>query len=343
MSEERPPAGPVLCPLCESRQSPNATVCGRCGRYFTYRLDPDDYRASDADGPPRRTEIEQTRRWFSWGMLGVSAMLVVIGLGLGSGLWTAADRAGWVTVLMALGSLALFYLALVLVVNRTKIRASGGRIRVTRGPLWLPLADSFSLGAGDIERIDVWRVKTSTDAETITNYGIKLFTRKGDVLDVLELDDEREALAMCFDLETILKLEPRPQPEQAPRQKRAPPGSPEEDRGKVQLISRTYCAAIPGYFVLSFACLLYPLLLEDKNIWRFDLGFAVVFAAFTAILFCIFYFHHRKYLSWLDSKPRGENEKPGPTAAYVILVLITAAFGLPIAMLCYYFLVPPAV
>ena len=73
----------------------------------------------------------------------------------------------------------------------------------------------------------------------------------------------------------------------------------------------------------------------------FDAGFALVAAAFVVVPFCIFYFHHRKYLSWLDSKPGGENEKPGPTAAYMILTLITAALGLPIAMLCYYFLVPP--
>jgi hypothetical protein len=336
MSEDRPRVGYVVCPLCGARQSRNATICRRCGRYFTSALDPDEYRASDADGRPRRTEIEQTRRWFGWGNLALSGILVVIGLGLGSGLWTATDRARWVTALIVLGSLSLFYLALVLVVNRTKIRVSDGVLTVTRGPLWLPLADSFSLGAEGIERIDVWRVETSTDAETITNYEIKAFTRKGDVLDILELDDEREALAMCFDLEAILKLKPVPEPKPAPRP------SPEEDRGKVELISRIYCVAIPGYFVLSFACLLYPLRLEDKNIWRFDAGFAVVFAAFTVILFCIFYFHHRKYLSWLDSKPRGENEKPGPTAAYVILVLVTAAFGLPIAMLCYYFLVPPA-
>ncbi len=324
----------VVCPACGARQSPAARTCRRCTRYFTSKLDPDKYRAEDGGEGPRRREFQETHRWLSWTTVIAAGVFVFFGLVVGSRLWAVPDAALWATGLTILGSLSLFYVGLALVVNRTKISASHDGIRVARGPLWFPLADSFSLGPEDIERIDVYKVVTITEkSRKTTSYELKLFTRKGDLLDVLELDKEREALAMYFDLEDILKLEPPPVPEPVPEPQT------DWDREDAEVISRIYRKAIPGTFLVSAACMIYLIRCEGEDVWRFDLGFALVFVAFVVALFCVFYYHHRKYLSWIDSKPRGEGEQPGPRGAYVVLTLIMAGLCLPIPMLVYYFLI----
>jgi hypothetical protein len=94
MSEERPPPGDVLCPLCDTRQGRDATICGRCGRYFTSALYPEEYRAPDEVGRLRPRELHQTRRWLGWNTLIGCGILVILGLVLTSSRWENPDAAG---------------------------------------------------------------------------------------------------------------------------------------------------------------------------------------------------------------------------------------------------------
>ena len=67
--------------------------------------------------------------------------------------------------------------------------------------------------------------------------------------------------------------------------------------------------------------------------WNFDGKFWLVFAAAAVGLQALFYFHHRRYLSIIDSNPRLDGDPPGGFFAYLVLTLLLLLMLTPVLQL----------
>ena len=93
--------------------------------------------------------------------------------------------------------------------------------------------------------------------------------------------------------------------------------------------SRFYYILIPLLLFLNLPALASPKVWA----WNFDGKFWLVFAAAAVGLQALFYFHHRRYLSIIDSNPRLDGDPPGGFFAYLVLTLLLLLMLTPVLQL----------
>ena len=88
------------------------------------------------------------------------------------------------------------------------------------------------------------------------------------------------------------------------------------DKEAAERDSSIYYICIPGLIALNL-----PFIGQIDD-WVFGCGYWRFFAGAVAVLQMVFYFHHRRYLHILDSRPRGRYDAPAGFFAYLTLTAI---------------------
>lgn len=116
----------------------------------------------------------------------------------------------------------------------------------------------------------------------------------------------------------------------------APPRRyPPVDRDKAALASSLYYLLIPGLLFGNLPSLAVP----GVNAWTWGVGYWATFVVFIAALQALFWLHHRRYLSIMDSRPRAQTEAPGGFLAYLTLTVALAFMLTPLIQALYWTLV----
>jgi hypothetical protein len=304
--------------VCVACQLPcdESDACPHCGRMAPpvgVLREVEEVPASFKQNPGT-TKFTAVKRWRTPSNLVVAAVLAAAGVGMGQNAIAGSNL--WLLV----GACAVFYVVALVLINRTTITVSSDSLQVKRGPLYAPLADSFLLNKLQIKRLDLFRV--TGEKASATRYEIKALNEKGELLNVLDLKNIEEAVQIYQFLRASLTLEEK-------RERITPQAFDKFESSKARRISLIYYGAIPGGMIVNVA------LGTLVKAWRFDAGFWVTFAVFTAAIFALFFLHHRKYLSIMDSRPLREGQQPASAGAYLFMSIIYGVIHIPIAMWIY--------
>ena len=104
---------------------------------------------------------------------------------------------------------------------------------------------------------------------------------------------------------------------------------PPEEEADIALAA-PWTSIYHGGFIAALAANIPAIYFVKK--WAFDLPFISVLAAMAALIFCIFFFHHRHILSFWNSLPLRRGRKNPGAAAYLVLSTVTAALLTPLGM-----------
>ena len=139
------------------------------------------------------------------------------------------------------------YTLLVLSFNKTKIFIHPPGIEVKRGPIYLPLADSYILKKEDIKRLDLCKQVSEGESRTSVTFSNKIIKKNNDILDLLDSENEDEAFEILGFIHNIFNL--KTDEEKIPDKKVA-----EFYSSKAKSVSRIYYAVIPGSLFLNLPC-----------------------------------------------------------------------------------------
>lgn len=321
----------IKCPAC-FHHVPANDFCPRCTRLNISEEALDSlYQELGAAKPEPDTRGDYTLqgRWGDWGYLLLAAILGVVGIKLGLdfserflGAFEQLQKGvfSWQTFLFGAGSFALLYLAAALALNKTWVFINKEILGVKRGPVPLPLADSYILPAKQIKRIDLFRSLDNEDSSETCE--IMVVDENGESFDIYTFNDLAEAVGWYKTIKDLFDLKDVQQSSVVKRRVRTV--HPQADT-----ISLIYRIVLPGSFVLNL-----PAILLAQE-WRFDSGYWLTFSLFTLAVFLVMNFHHRKHLNVWDSQPlEADEEQVGPIF-YGVITIIYCFMLTPVAMWIY--------
>lgn len=103
------------------------------------------------------------------------------------------------------------------------------------------------------------------------------------------------------------------------------------DPSAARSASSFYYAFLPGLMLFNLAAMIF----ESFRGWDFGPGYWRFFAAGLAALQALFYLHHRRHLSIMDSTARRSGEAPGGFFSYLILTVLLCVMLTPALQFLY--------
>ena len=235
---------------------------------------------------------------------------------------TLFEEFPWKLIFTGAGSFCLLYLAAALGFNKTRVIIDKDYLDVRRGPVRVPLSDSYRLSAREIKRLDLFRAMSESDSSEVCE--IMAVDNNGESFDVFQFDNLAEALSWYKTIETIYDLKEIGQSSAIQRRVRTV-------HPKAETISAIYRLILPGSFALNIPAIF---IIQE---WHFNKGYWLTFGLFTLLVFLIMNFHHRKHLNVMDSHPlEADEEQVGPIF-YGVVTVIYCLLLTPFAMLIYNF------
>ena len=316
----------IKCPVC-FHHVPAENFCPRCTRLNASREKLDELfkeLGAQTPAPNLHGVYSRQERWAGKIYLLLAAILAWLGamtaLDLIEILKSAEEWLSWKSFLYGGGSFLLFYLSTALAVNKTRMVLAEDFLHVTRGPVRIPLADSFHLSANKIKRVDLYRsINESDSSETCE---LMIVDENGETYDLFEFDNLSEAIGWYKTVKELYHLEDIQQSSVVRRKVR-------KVHPKVETISLIYRLVLPFSFALNLPALF---LIQE---WRFDEGYWLTFTLFTLAVFLVMNFHHRKHLNFWDSHPlEADEEQVGPIF-YGVITIIYCLMLTPFAMWIY--------
>lgn len=113
------------------------------------------------------------------------------------------------------------------------------------------------------------------------------------------------------------------------KRKGGPPLKLPADGPAAERVSTFYYIFIPGLLVLNIPAL------AKMDEWVFDGGFWLFFSCSVAALQALFYFHHRRYLSIMDSKPLRRGDPAAGFFSYLALSAVLCLMITPVLQVLY--------
>jgi hypothetical protein len=315
------------CEYCGLSQRDDV-FCEHCGRLIGKANSKADHtKVKGLKFYPKTKTYRLTSSWIEWWTLGLLLLMGILIYWLTEDairVWQIEHRIfSWYAAIAAI--LVYFFLAAAL--NRTKIVFTSEFIKVNRGPFWLPLVDSFHLTPQQIYSINMHRETFRGKRGTSITYVVRLINTDRDELYVYDFGkhaSSAEALSLLlnslFPESKRGKLEPLAEMTDRPK---------DFNEAEAWRVHSFYMWFLPSSLTLNI-----PALRFIKE-WRWDLGYFALFLLYTLAWFFLMYFHHRKYLNFLDSRPRRKKEHVYGPIAYLIMSLIWAAMQCTVPMWIY--------
>lgn len=299
----------LTCPLCESTTA-DGDYCSSCNRWNKIIDEKSEGRLPSFLKPgPLKDEFAGARDWAGpWTKAGIIAFFVLLFLKA----ITELDKSGaipvnYVTVCAALAG----WTSIVFFFNRTRIRFSPDRLDVSRGPLYVPLAESFNLYKSAIKTFHLIRIRGRKSG---LSYKLRIEKHDRDSYDVLEMKDENEACAFYAYMVKWLGVDLKYMPiseEQVLEEASSPQAK----------ISSAYIFTLAGLFMANIAVTT-SLKESDYILDRYTFA---SYGQIFSVVFAVMFFHHRKHLSVWTSRPLKPDEKKGKPLVYLV---ISAVFSL---------------
>lgn len=182
------------CPECEEPASPG-TFCFSCGHYYLATE-----TRSSIEPPPNlikdvaRERYVLTRRWKKGWFKGAPFIILFFGCFL---LFVNFfDSESFQQKVASLGfGVLMSGMAVVLLVNSTRVEISPDFLSVKKGPVPIPLARSFTLRRDEIAKVTLTKNKSHGDGRK-SGYDLKAVKVSGEPFDVVQLTDSGEAILL---------------------------------------------------------------------------------------------------------------------------------------------------
>ena len=234
--------------------------------------------------------------------------------------WEAFTKFAEIDIERLVLCIVLAYATVILIFNKTKIiLTSLNKLKVIKGPIYVPFfSGTHEINLQDIERIDIFRIEIKSSY----SYPIRVVTKTKKDFEILSLKDANLSHQIYSLLLDKCKI-------QIP--------ITEISRKRLDDFENSDSVRISKFYHLFLNCLLVlniPAVYFTTK-WTFDKGYWSFFGMINFGIFCMSYFHHRKYLNLSKGQPLKEGDQKSGIVAYLIMSIIETFMITPILMAVY--------